>query len=480
MVIIKNIDENYIRALGTLNENVIIKRHFTYKIPNIKFSKAYRSGISSGKISFYNRGRLPKGLYKELILFLESSDIEYESNIDLSNNLISDSSKINLPPYLKPYKHQLDIITKAFKSKREIYKSATSSGKSLAIYLMNSIFKENGLKTVIIVPKSNLIAQFYNDFKNYGCNYLDNIVKVSSKYKVTTEELERADTIIITAKSLSKYKDIISNHYSVFMIDECHSMVGPKTLEDLEYFSNIEYRYGFTGTLPDSKIDEISIIGYCGIVSNIIDTKELIELNLATPVKIKAVHLKYNLSEEDLSYKGWNEENKFIRSIDIRTQFVAKLTANFNNQNSILFLNDRKDNSLNIYRDLLISQFNIDKSKVLILDDKVSDREFITIKNLLEQGIGYKLLTTYKLASTGISIKNIHNIIFGQPLGKASTTILQTIGRGIRLHKSKKFVTIFDIIDYCKYSQDHYKNFRLKYYKESNFEILDKKIVMKY
>ena len=68
-----------------------------------------------------------------------------------------------------------------------------------------------------------------------------------------------------------------------------------------------------------------------------------------------------------------------------------------------------------------------------------------------------------KIFSTGINIKNLHYIVFAGG-GKAKVKIIQSIGRGLRLHKDKKGVIIIDIADMLYYGNQHY-NKRLKLYK---------------
>lgn len=57
-----------------------------------------------------------------------------------------------------------------------------------------------------------------------------------------------------------------------------------------------------------------------------------------------------------------------------------------------------------------------------------------------------------KIFSTGINIKNLHNVMFAAG-GKSAVTVVQSIGRGLRLHPTKKMLNIWDLSDYgFKYS----------------------------
>ncbi|CAL9956537.1 DNA helicase [Vibrio phage D528] len=62
---------------------------------------------------------------------------------------------------------------------------------------------------------------------------------------------------------------------------------------------------------------------------------------------------------------------------------------------------------------------------------------------------GAVLLASYGCLSTGVSIKNLHNLIFCHP-SKSIVRVLQSVGRLLRMHKSKKFAMIYDFVDNLK------------------------------
>ena len=73
-----------------------------------------------------------------------------------------------------------------------------------------------------------------------------------------------------------------------------------------------------------------------------------------------------------------------------------------------------------------------------------------------------------QIFSVGINIKNLHYLIFAMP-GKAKIRLLQSIGRGLRLHASKVLLTIFDIADVLYYGERHLDN-RLELYEEEHIK----------
>jgi superfamily II DNA or RNA helicase len=77
--------------------------------------------------------------------------------------------------------------------------------------------------------------------------------------------------------------------------------------------------------------------------------------------------------------------------------------------------------------------------------------------------------------STGVSIKNLMNLIYGSPL-KSFIPIIQSIGRILRLHKNKKYAKLFDFVDDLEYNGksnhtlEHFKK-RFGYYTEEGHDV---------
>lgn len=71
-------------------------------------------------------------------------------------------------------------------------------------------------------------------------------------------------------------------------------------------------------------------------------------------------------------------------------------------------------------------------------------------------------------SATGISINNIHNLFLVESF-KSEILINQSLGRGIRLHKDKKFLNVIDFVDDFTYINDYgYKseNYMIKHMKD--------------
>lgn len=95
------------------------------------------------------------------------------------------------------------------------------------------------------------------------------------------------------------------------------------------------------------------------------------------------------------------------------------------------------------------------------------------IRKLVETQTDAIIVASTGTFSTGVNIKNIHNIIFASP-GKSKIKTLQSIGRGLRKSNIKDSVTLFDIADDLSwkskqnYTMQHLKE-RKKIYEEEEF-----------
>ena len=59
---------------------------------------------------------------------------------------------------------------------------------------------------------------------------------------------------------------------------------------------------------------------------------------------------------------------------------------------------------------------------------------------------GTILIACFPLLSTGVNIRQLHNMILASPL-KSYTTITQSIGRLMRKHPKKSLAKVFDLVD---------------------------------
>ena len=80
-----------------------------------------------------------------------------------------------------------------------------------------------------------------------------------------------------------------------------------------------------------------------------------------------------------------------------------------------------------------------------------------------EKGESTILDASYGTYSTGINIRNLHNVVFSSP-SKSRIRNLQSIGRALRRTDEKSTARLFDIAD--DLSVKSYQNYTLKHFIE--------------
>jgi superfamily II DNA or RNA helicase len=127
---------------------------------------------------------------------------------------------------------------------------------------------------------------------------------------------------------------------------------------------------------------------------------------------------------------------------------------------------------------------NIGNRKVFFVHGGTETEDREEIRRIMENENDAIVVASYGTFSTGINIRNLHNVIFAFPY-KANIKILQSIGRGLRLGKDKIKATLYDIADDMRYKKDMnhtLKHFvaRVKIYTEQKFPFKIYKIGLKH
>jgi len=112
--------------------------------------------------------------------------------------------------------------------------------------------------------------------------------------------------------------------------------------------------------------------------------------------------------------------------------------------------------------------------KVFFVSGEVdtSDRE--AIRRIVEKQKNAIIVASLGTFSTGINIRNLHNIIFASP-SKSQIKVLQSIGRGLRQSDDGRITTLYDITDDLHWkSQKNYTLLhgasRVKIYEKEQFK----------
>ena len=85
------------------------------------------------------------------------------------------------------------------------------------------------------------------------------------------------------------------------------------------------------------------------------------------------------------------------------------------------------------------------------------------IRAITEKSDNAIIIASYGTFSTGINIRNLHNIVFSSP-SKSRIRNLQSIGRGLRLKDDNSEARLYDISDDLSYQEE--ENYTLSHFRE--------------
>jgi superfamily II DNA or RNA helicase len=434
-----------------------IREHFSVEDKQQVFKRRYAVGYrpQTRQYAITPQGRFEPRLVFSVIEYLKTQDIQF--NVEVTDkfkdiirtpDIISEITKLNLP--LRDY--QEESVLAALENKSGVIILPTSAGKTLVIAtLISSIQKQHDLKALILVPDIQLVAQTYGDFIEYGMPESS-----ITKWTGSTEPNKDAKIIISNAQILLSEKQDLSllKEIKILVIDEVHKIrYGNKINKVVEQIPAL-FRFGFTGTLPDNKIDQWNI---CGKMGKVIYHKQSIELrdqDYISKVHVAALKLTYkNVPQFTVPSmvnptEGYEEEIVWLQTNSFRNDVITKL-INKSDKNTLVMV-DRIAHGEELLR---VLQANT-KKQVHFVHGAVEIEEREMIRKLMEEHDNVACIAISKIFSTGINIKNLHNIIFAA-IGKARIKIIQSIGRSLRKHTSKKRATIFDIWDNLRYGNKH-------------------------
>jgi len=462
-LITRKINESFYHITGLHEELEPIIRKLTVKIPNAFFDPMIKRGLKPDSEVFYAPVKIEKFTKT---LMIPSGLMPFVTNIekspDFTEKEILEYIK-SLPIPFELYDFQIKSIVDSIINKQQINLAATSSGKSVMIAVICSFLQSKGLKGLILVPNISLTTQLHNDFKSYNLSELyDSVHLIGGDNK---EKHFKNRLTIGTWQSVMKIEEQASM-LDYIIVDECHGLKLNNKSTDIVYNAvHAKYRLGFTGTLPEDPIAKMAIMSCVGSPIRYIRTQGLIERGLATPVHINTLKLRY--SNEDRSvfkYVGnYTKKLQFIKEHENRNEFISRLSLKIvQNGNTVIMcshVQHMKDIFVNLMKikfpDIDIENKNItgakafefqEQYKIFYIAGATKAKDRAKIIKILKEGSNVILISNYALFSTGISIKNLKNIVFASPM-KSYTTITQSIGRAIRLHISKNVAEIYDLVD---------------------------------
>jgi len=463
---IHKVNESFMRLECSQSIAREVSERFTFEVPGAKFMPAYRSKVWDGKVRLFNSRNysMYAGLAHNVRTFLEDKGYE----VTLDSDLISEDgvSLIEIQDFIRdlglpvePRDYQIRALALAIRMKRAVLISPTASGKSMVAYLISQWF---GGKTLIVVPTVSLVIQMVKDFQDYG--YIGSIHGIRGGQEKTASD----GVTVSTWQSVYEMGEEFFSQFDTVIGDEAHLFKAKSLTSIMTKMPSTKYRFGMTGTLDGAEVNELVLEGLFGKVERLVKTKDLMDAGHVADLAIKVLVLKH---EKPMTSDAiYQDEIDRIVSSDARNRFIRNLALSLKGNTLILYSLVEKHGE--VLNEMILAKANGKKISFVHGGTEAETRD--NIRSLAELGDDNVIIASYGTFSTGINIRNLHNVIFASPT-KSRVRTLQSIGRGLRKGDTKDSCTLFDIADdmsnktFRNYTLNHLIE-RIKMYNQEGFK----------
>ena len=456
-----------------------IANKLKFQVPYARYLPQYKLGRWDGNISFFGIGGTGYVNHLDIIVnTLVDAGVEIAEitdnrvKHDLSFDIIDENYWAGKtwpkghpaegePIVLRDY--QVETINKFIDNPQCLQEVATGAGKTIITATLSHLCEKIG-RTLVIVPNKSLVTQTEEDYINVGLDvgvYFGDRKELGKTHTICTwqslnildKKTKDGEAVLTLAEFLDGVQTII--------IDEVHQAKADVLKKLLtQNLRNAPIRWGLTGTIPKEQFEFQSILASIGPVINQISAKELQDKGVLSKCHVNVVQLL-----DTTVYNSYQEELKYLVTNKDRVKYLAKMCNNIKDSGNTLILVDRISAGEQLQEAIPDSVFI--KGDVKLKDRKEQYDE-------IKEATNKVLIATYGVASVGINIPRIFNLVLIEP-GKSFVRVIQSIGRGIRKAEDKDFVQIWDLTSSCKYAKRHLTA-RKKIYKEAEYPFTLEKV----
>ena len=450
-------------------------------LPYARHTPAFKLGRWDGKMSFCDiGGRSYVNLLDKLLPIVQSYGYEVEiddQRIPGENfefDLVAEDSYSHICwPKGHPYagdpilikEHQLEVINSYLTNITGINIAPTGSGKTLITAILSHKVQPYG-RSIVIVPTKDLVTQTEDDYINMGLD-VGVFFGDRKEYRKTHTICTWQSLESLAKKSKEQELEIDINAFFegvvCVIVDEVHKAKADVLRKLLStYLANAPIRWGLTGTMPEEEADKVGVVACIGPLLGQINTKELQDLGILAQLHVNIWQMQ-DLGEA--AFTNYQAELKWLTTSQARLKFLAKEIITMSDSGNTLILVDRVQTGEMLQSLIPDSVFVSGKMK-----SKSRKEEYKEVQEV----DGKVIIATYGVASTGINIVRIFNLVLFEA-GKSFVRVIQSIGRGIRVAPDKDFVNVYDVCSNCKFSKRHLTK-RKKFYTEAQYPFSIKKV----
>jgi superfamily II DNA or RNA helicase len=448
---------------------------FTFYVPGYKFMPAYKNKIWDGKIRLFDtrKKELYAGLYKYLEEFAGAEGRGYQLELEHDNyygmpvtdtpidlSFINDMTLTARGEKIEIRDYQLNAIAHGLSRKRGLLVSPTASGKSLIIYSLLRYYLDNyDKRAIIIVPTTSLVNQMYSDFADYS--QFDDGFDVETCHQIYAgrPKFAKEERVIITTwQSIYKLPASWFEQFGMVIGDEAHNFKAKSLTSILTKMYEAEYRFGTTGTLDGTQTHKLVLEGLFGPAYYVTTTKNLMDSGALSDLDINVLLMKYPEEEcRKMNKAKYQDEVDYIVRHDKRNNFITNLALDQDGNTLVLFQFVEKHGKPLYDR---IKEKAHKRRKIFYVSGETGVDVREEVRRITENEKNAIIVASLGTFSTGVNIRNLHNIIFASP-SKSQIKILQSIGRGLRKSDDGRATKLFDIADDLHWKSN--KNYTLNH-----------------
>jgi len=473
-IVIEKKNEVFLKITAEPHIEYELRDRFKFEVPGAKFMPQYRGRNWNGEIHLYDMRskQIYVGLLDKLISFCNQYNYTYEFKenkfyglpFEINEGISFEGVKDYMQSICShtPRQYQIEGVYDALRHNRKLLISPTASGKSLMIYSIIRYFVDKGQKILLVVPTTSLVEQMYKDFEDYSWDSETYCHRIYFGREKTNEH----PVTITTWQSVYKLERSFFEEYNVIIGDEAHLFKSKSLIEIMTKLHHAKYRFGFTGTLDGTQTHKWVLEGLFGPSYKVTKTDELMKQGHLSQLDIRCIVLKHSPQR----FETYEDEIQYLISHEKRNKFITNLSLDLKGNTLVLY------SRVETHGAILFEQINTNKRgdrKVFFIHGGVDTEERELAREITERETNAIIVASYGTFSTGINIRNLHNVIFASP-SKSRIRNLQSIGRVLRKGKDKVKATLYDIADDCtsnsrkNYTLNHLIE-RIKIYNEENF-----------
>ena len=476
-------DEVNLKIAGLeLDARRALMQKFEYEVPGARYMPSVKLGRWNGKVSYCSlAGSTFINLLEDIIPILEELNYtieledmrEYQTQFDFTE-IQQDTFKEVLWPKghvcegqsveLRDY--QVEVINEFLKNPQSIQEVATGAGKTIMTAALSKSVEDYG-RSIVIVPNKSLVSQTEEDYINCGLDvgvYFGDKKEYFKQHTICTwQSLNILLKNTKRGEALCTIDEFIEGVVCV-IVDEVH-MAKADALKQLltGVMAHVPIRWGLTGTVPKARYENIALQVSLGPVINKLSAKELQDQGVLAKCHVNIVQL-----QDDAEFGDYQAELKFLLSDSSRLDKMASLIDSIKQSGNTLILVDRINAGHALVERLDDAVFVSGGMKVV---DRKEEYDDVAVSD------NKIIVATYGVASTGINIPRIFNLVLLEP-GKSFVRVIQSIGRGIRKAEDKDFVQIWDLTSSCRFAKRHLTA-RKAFYRDANYPFVVEKLKYK-